>query len=183
MHTGRRLCALIALLGAAAGASAQRTEVPETTGTHAGATAGRLAVVRLNRDSEIDEILGLIQNGDDQAALERARAYVASLSGQVPGDESVPATTRYFALNALCIALTRVRELDEAVSVCTEAIALDPGEWTALNSRGTAHFAAGRYQEALDDYRGARLAATDDAAATETIDHNIDLTNQRLTAD
>lgn len=160
-------------------AAQRRTDI-ETTGSRVGSTAQDVAVIRMNQDAEIAEILALIEAGDDRAAVDRARAYVESLRAARPADESPASGARYFALNALCIALTRTGEIDEALSTCTSAIELAPKRWTALNSRGSAHFAARDYASALADYRAARSLLDADDDPVETIEHNIALTEQRL---
>jgi len=177
-----RSLVLLGGLCAAGSAVAQNTTDLETTGSHLGSTTNQVAIIQMSGNSEIDRILALIEAGDDEAALRRARAYVISLRGTKPADESLPSSTRYFALNALCIALTTIGDIAEALNTCSAAIELAPTRWTALNSRGTARFAAGRYAEALEDYRAARAVAGNDQDAAGTIDHNIALAEQRLSA-
>ena len=67
-------------------------------------------------------------------------------------------------------------------TACTEAIAIFPNRWTAINSRGTTYFAARRFDEALIDYRRALEVAPQDTPASETIAQNIRLTEQRIAA-
>lgn len=162
-------------------APAQRSRSDERTGTRLGSKAVRSSVMQLNPGAEIQEIERLLAVGDDEQAVELAREYAASFEGRVTYNEPSPSGERYFALNALCVALTKTREYDEAVAVCTRAIELIPNRWIAVNNRGTAYYASQRYAEALADYRRARVLVADEDDAIETIEHNIALCEAQLT--
>jgi Flp pilus assembly protein TadD len=50
-----------------------------------------------------------------------------------------------------------------------------PQRWSAINNRGTARYVAGRYAEALADYRLALRVAPGEPEIVATIEHNIAL--------
>jgi tetratricopeptide (TPR) repeat protein len=153
------------------------------TGTRVDSHTARPMVLQLNESSVLDEIQRLINEGDTAGAVELARRNLASFDHtvRVNPDENLPA--RYFALNALCVALTRHGEPDEAAEACTEAIGLLPQRWSAINNRGTARYTAGRFGEALSDYRLALRVAPREPNITATIEHNINLTIARQAAE
>ena len=153
-------------------------EQPAHTGSHLESRTARPMSLQLNESSEVTEIQRLLSEGETEAAVRRARRYVDSfkLRLHVSYDEMMPA--RYFALNALCVALTQFGDTEGAATACTEAIGMIPDRWSAINNRGTARFVAGRYGEALADYRLALRVAPPERGIVETIEHNINLTVQ-----
>ena len=155
----------------------------DQTGTRVDSHATRPMVLQLNESSVLDEIQRLMNNGDTEAAVELAQRNLASFDNTVrlAPDERLPA--RYFALNALCVALTTHGEPDAAADACTEAIGILPQRWSAINNRGTARYTAGRYGEALSDYRLALRVAPPDDNIVATIEHNIELTIARQEAE
>jgi len=159
-------------LGFAMAAAAE--EQPQT-GTRLDSRGAHPISLQVNETSTIGEIQRLLGAGENEAAVALARQYVESFERtlHVSFREVLPA--RYFALNALCVALTQSGEGDEAADVCTEAVDMLPHRWTAINNRGTARFVAERYGEALADYRLAQRVAPPDPAIEATIEHNIAL--------
>jgi tetratricopeptide (TPR) repeat protein len=153
----------------------------ERTGTRTGSDAVQSSVLQLNQTREVRRIERLISKGRTDEAVRKARKYVIRLSdGRYDRDPDIN-NERYYAHNALCVALITVHEYDAAIASCTVAIALRPNRWTAVNNRGTAHYAAYRFREALADYRRALELAPRDENVTATIDHNIELCEQQLT--
>jgi tetratricopeptide (TPR) repeat protein len=149
------------------------------TGTRLDNKSTRPMVLQINESSVIDEIQRLLNAGETDAAVALARRNLESFERtlRVSMDEALPA--RYFALNALCVALTQQGAADEAAAVCTQAISILPDRWSAINNRGTARYVAGRFGEALADYRLALRVAPPDPDVIATIEHNIDLTIAR----
>ena len=129
-------------------------------------------VLWLDQPYEIDAIRLLLQEGKKERAVEKARDYVESLEN-VRGAEAKQ--RRYYGLNALCAALTSTGELNEAIDTCSQAIALYPTRWLALNSRGTAYYVSGQIDLALMDYRKALSQKGVSEAVTNLIQHNIRL--------
>lgn len=152
------------------------------TGTHLDNAGARPMVLQISEPSVLDRIQSLLGAGETEEAVRIARRYVESFDRtlRVSMHESLP--PRYFALNALCIALTQHGELDEAAAACTEAIRILPDRWSAINNRGTARYVAGRFGEALADYRLALRVAPPESNILATIEHNIALTRQRQIA-
>jgi len=161
-------------LGFSIAAAAAAEEQPQT-GTRLDSRGARPISLQINETSAIAEIQRLLGAGETEEAVELARRYVESFerTQHVSFREVLPA--RYFAFNALCVALTQSGEGDEAADACTRAIDLLPQRWTAINNRGTARFVAERYGEALADYRLALRVAPPDPAVEATIEHNIAL--------
>jgi tetratricopeptide (TPR) repeat protein len=166
------------LLVAGAGAFGAAT-AGEKTGTHAGGDAPDPLTLQLNPAERVERIRQLLDDGRAAEAVQAARDYAARFEdGRERGDVR---RMHYDALNALCVTLTKTGSLDEAADVCTQAMDLLPRQWTAINNRGTAHFAAGRYEQALADYRRARdVAPPRQENVLATIDHNIELAETRL---
>lgn len=130
------------------------------------------SVVWFDIPTEITDIRLLLQGGEKEAAVEKARAYVASLDN-VDGVEAK--RRRYYAFNALCASLTSVGKIDEAIDSCSKAIAMYPTLWQALNNRGTAYYVSGQIDLALKDYREALLQVQYSEMLTELVQHNIGL--------
>lgn len=154
-------------------------ERDEQTGSRLDSRTTRPMVLQLNSSSVTDEIQRLLNDGETDEAVALARRNLESFDHtlRVSTREVLPA--RYFALNALCVALTQQGEADEAADVCSEAITILPDRWSAINNRGTARYVAQRYGEALADYRLALRVAPPDPAIVATIEHNINLTIER----
>lgn len=135
-------------------------------------------VVWFSQPNEITNIRLLLQEGQKELAVEKAREYVASLEN-VAGYQAKQML--YFALNALCAALTSSGEIKEAVETCSRAIELYPSSWEALNTRGTAYYISGQIELALEDYRKALGMAQGSESAAGLIQFNIDLAEKKKT--
>lgn len=147
-----------------------------STGSHLDSRVTDLDVIPFSEPDEVSNVRRLLQDGRGPEAVAAARNYLARLERDKTQEQG--ATYRYFALNALCGALTQVGELDEAIATCSRAIKLNPQHWSAVNNRGTAHYVSGSYEEALADYQDALTLAPEEAA--ETIRHNIQLSEDKL---
>ncbi len=55
-----------------------------------------------------------------------------------------------------------------------------PNRWEAINSRGTVHYLAGRYQKAAEDYRQALTLKHDIGDVNLILRHNLKLAEGRL---
>ena len=130
------------------------------------------SVVWFSQPREITDIRLLLQEGKKESAVEKARAYVARLKN-VDGSEAKQ--RRYYALNALCAALTSTGEINEAIDSCNRAIKINPSLWHAFNSRGTAYYVSRQIELALKDYRKALSLVQDSEPLIEIIQHNIEL--------
>ena len=130
------------------------------------------SVFWLKQPHEINTILKLIQEGEKERAVKKARGYVASLEN-VRGAEAKQ--RRYYAFSALCAALTSTGELNEAIDTCSQAIALYPTRWQALNNRGTAYYVSSQFDLALTDYWKALNQVGVSEEVTDLIQHNIRL--------
>ena len=126
----------------------------------------------LKQPHEINTILSLLKEGKKERAVKKARDYAASLENG-RGDEAKQ--RRYYAFSALCGALTSTGELNEAIDTCSQAIALYPTRWQALNNRGTAYYVSGQMDLALIDYRQALNQVDLSEEVTDLIQHNIEL--------
>jgi len=151
--------------------------VSAQTGSRVGSNAYPTTITWFNNPDEVDEVRRLLQEGKAQQAVELARKFLRSLN-------NVNAINtfqyRYAGLNALCAALTRTGDLNEAIDTCTRAIDIIPGHWQAVNSRGTAYYVSGQYQSALEDYRQALNLGSDSDLVAELIQHNIRLAEVKL---
>lgn len=177
IHALRRILILTVLSSLAATLA---TGADERTGTRLEGNAARPSVLQLNRSSAIDEIRRLIGAQRPQAAVDRARAHVANLRRMQPAGESdISKTVLYDALNALCIALMTADQTDEALDVCSEAIASAPERWAAWNSRGTVYFVRENFDEAFFDFARALELARNKRDLIDTIQTNIRLANER----
>jgi tetratricopeptide (TPR) repeat protein len=169
-------CVFLACFAAAAAASDGIAQ----TGSRVDSGAARVAVMQMNESSTVDEIGRRLEQGKTRDAVDLARRYVESLNNQISVGEGEIAPDVYFALNALCIALTQDNNYDEAIGTCSRAVEMRPRRWSAINNRGTAHFAARQYEAALDDYRLALSVAPENADIRGTIAYNIELAESRL---
>ena len=61
--------------------------------------------------------------------------------------ENIPA-----AYNNLCIALTGLREFDNAIGACNKAVDMRPRQWSFYNNRANIFFYLGQYDRALAEY-------------------------------
>jgi len=148
--------------------------VAQQTGTRIkdGDNIASESVFWFKQPHEISDIHSLIQQGKKERAVKKARDYAASLENARDAETK---QRRYHALSALCAALTSTGELNEAIDTCSQAIALYPTRWQALNNRGTAYFVSGQIDLALTDYRKALNQVGISEAVTDLIQHNIRL--------
>ena len=131
-------------------------------------------VIWFSQPHEITEIRLLLQEGKNELAVEKARAFIAGLKN---ADDTGTRQRRYYGLNALCAALTSTGKLKEAIDTCSRAVKLNRSIWHALNTRGTAYYVSGQIDLALKDYRKALSLVQGQGVEAEVdlIQHNIDL--------
>ncbi len=163
---------LILLLMAGANANSQ------TTGTRLLPYKQKTLVIWYDEPHEIAAIRNLLQKGQGEKAVKLAREFVLTVSALESSGEGQ--AVLYYALNALCAALTKTGELTEAIGTCDKAIDLVPWKWHAYNNRGTAHFISRDYASALRDYRSAGETLNDGEDARFIIESNIKLAESRL---
>lgn len=135
------------------------------------------SVVWFSEPGEITGIRTLLQEGKKDLAVEKARDYAARLK-TIAGPEAKK--LRYFALNALCAALTSKGDINEAVDTCSRAIKINSSYWQALNTRGTAYYLSGQNELALKDYRKALDMVKGSESLVELIQHNIGLVEKKM---
>lgn len=151
------------------------------TGSRIKQSASPETILWVSAPKEIGQIRRLLQDGKVDKAVRVARQFANYVISSVEGVAGVGAvhSYEYAALNALCVALSSAGKPDEAVRECDRAISRSRHGWQAYNSRGTAHYLAGRYSQALVDYRQAhKFQRRDDLR--ELVEHNIALAEARL---
>ncbi|OGT70020.1 MAG: hypothetical protein A3I78_05855 [Gammaproteobacteria bacterium RIFCSPLOWO2_02_FULL_56_15] len=151
----------------------------QTTGTRLGAYDQKIHILWFDEPQDIAYIRRLLQEGHGAKAVEKAREYAALLSGTQGGEGQV---LLYFALNALCAALTKTGETEEAVETCGQAIDLISWKWQAYNNRGTAYYVSGDFTSALQEYRKARDLLNSEGDARFIVERNMELAETRLAA-
>lgn len=127
---------------------------------------------------EIREVRVLLNRGEVDKAIGVAEDFLHFLdtSGSVLGGHI---TNRYFALNALCVALTAGGRLGEALAECSKAVDLSGKRWQAYNSRGVVYYLEERMDDALADYRAALSLVKAKSGSAGIIRHNIELAEAR----
>lgn len=152
------------------------------TGSRLKTQVSPLTTLWMGPPGEIAEIRMLLQNGKTEEAVAVARKFVFFLSttSESGSGSSSAVSYKYEALNALCVALLASGELDEALEHCDKAVKLRNGDWRALNSRATVHYLAGRYSQALTDYRQALAFDDRSENASIMLEHNIALAEEKL---
>ena len=150
---------------------------PSRTGTNLNSKAIPLQILKLREADEVGRIRQLLKDGKKDDALIASSNYLLEVDRNTLRHESL---SKYYAWNAYCTVLTSLKRVDEAISACTTAMAIEPNKWSAVNNRGTAKHIGGMLQDALTDYNEA-LSMVDEAnrGARETIQHNISLSLQR----
>ena len=137
-------------------------------------------VVWFSEPREITEIRLLLQQGQKQEAVKKARGFLQKLRG-VGGSEAQ--VRRYYGLSALCSALTMSGELDEAIESCNKAVQLYPNRWQALNNRGVAYYMSGKLELAEQDYNQALTTVQSSEPLTALVQHNMDLVQAKKSGD
>ena len=135
------------------------------------------SVVWFSEPGEITGIRTLLQEGKKDLAVEKARDYVARLKNIA---DPKAKQFRYFALNALCAALTSRGDINEAVDTCSSAIKVNPSLWQAFNTRGTTYYVSGQNELALKDYRKALDIVKGSESLVDLIQHNIGLVEKKM---
>lgn len=147
------------------------------TGSRLGSTIQPLTTVWLAPPSEIAKVRSLLQEGQTEDAIDLARKFLSSLGA---GASEGSGSHRYSALNALCVALMSDGQLEQAASNCDEATNIRPNHWRAINSSGTIHYLAERFEEAAATYRRALELEPDSGGVTSLLRHNLELAENRL---
>ena len=134
--------------------------------------------IDLNSGKSLTSIRSMINRGETENAVRSAKRYVRDLNRDSRSGKTN--IILYDAYNALCISLSANSEYEDAMEACNSAIKHTPKRWMALNSRGTLNYKSGKYADALSDYRSALENAPDRASATRVIEHNIRISEARI---
>ncbi|MBT5072707.1 MAG: hypothetical protein HOJ34_08945 [Kordiimonadaceae bacterium] len=142
------------------------------TGTIAGSN------IDLSSGRALVGIRSMINKGETENAVRASQRYVNELTSETRSGRTN--NILYDAYNALCISLTANSEYEDALEACNNAIDHTPSRWLALNSRGTLNYKTGKYSDALTDYRSALENAPNQVSATRVIEHNIRISEARI---
>lgn len=134
--------------------------------------------IDLNSGNALNSIRSMINRGEIENAVRSAKRYVRELNRESRSGKTN--IILYDAYNALCISLTANIEYEDALEACNNAIEHTPNRWLAFNSRGTLNYKTEKYTDALSDYRAALENAPDQASATRVIEHNIRISEARI---
>jgi len=165
---GVAFAGLVALTASAASAQNTGSRLPEGDSNHP------REIIRFDEPGELKKIRKLIPQGK----LEEARRLARSLMNGDPSPDM-----QYAGLNAKCAIETHAGNIDTAIEACNRALRIRPRHWMALNSRGTVHFVAQRFEAALEDYRTALRYLPKDSNEAEIVRNNIALAERRLRGD
>lgn len=123
-----------------------------------------VSIQQFSSPSEIDRIKRLIaaDKGDEAVAV-----------GETLLARDLAPGTRYFALNAHCVALSKTGAYDAALETCNDAVRLRSSHWMALNSRGSVYLWLNRPGRALEDFRAALDSVKDGSDEDAIIRRNI----------
>jgi tetratricopeptide (TPR) repeat protein len=152
------------------------SDVTAQTGSRVGATTAPLTTIQVSALDEIARIRTLLQDGRASDAVEAARNYIFALEAARFNDMTV----HYKAINAYCAALSANGQYEESVAACDSAVDLLPGRWQAYNTRGSAHYAAGKFSLAEEQYRKALSVAPPDGNIAQLLLNNIRIAQSRI---
>ncbi|MCC3862151.1 tetratricopeptide repeat protein [Pseudemcibacter aquimaris] len=163
----------MALMVTFATVKANAQEYEPWTGTVTGAT------IHLGSHDTLSNIRRMINAGRTAEAVLESKKFIASLNTNTRS--GVTHRYLYDGYNALCISHTAHKEFDEALKACDQAIEHTPARWQAYNSRGSLNYKTGNFANALNDYRSALENAPDATHIRRIIEHNIRISEARVT--
>lgn len=134
--------------------------------------------IDLASGNTLNGIRAMLNRGETENAVRTSKRYVNELTSESRSGRT--SNLLYDAYNALCISLSANSEYDDALEACNNAIDHTPKRWLAFNSRGTLNYKSGNYAEALSDYRSALENAPDQSSTTRVIEHNIRISEARI---
>lgn len=152
-------------------ASAQ--SVPTGSRIKGSGSSSARQTVHFSDSGKIERIKSLLNRGALSEARSMAEDYVEYQQTDVMNSESL-----YHAYNALCAVHIKEGLLDLAVSVCTNALDAMPGQWSALNNRGTAFLLQEKFSLARTDFSAALDVASKSQHIREVISHNLALLDE-----
>ncbi len=141
-----------------------------------GAVTG--ANIHFGNDETLKSIRRMINEGKTEDAVRESQKFLSRLINNSRSGRT--SSYEYDAYNALCISLTSNKQYKDAIEACNTAIEMAPGRWQALNSRGSAHYKNGQYAEALNDYNNALVRAPSADRIRKIIEHNIEISQERV---
>lgn len=133
-----------------------------------------VSVREFSSPSEINRIKRLI-------AADKAEEAVAV--GDTLLARDLAPGTRYFALNAHCVALSSNGDYDTALETCNKAVRVRSSHWMALNSRGSVYLWLNKPGRALEDFRAALDSVKDGSDEDAIIRRNIRIAQSWLARD
>ncbi|MDA7568570.1 tetratricopeptide repeat protein [Pseudemcibacter sp.] len=134
--------------------------------------------IYFSNNDGLKQVRKMLNDGKIEKAVTFAEAYVKSADANSRSGKT--SSMRYDAYNALCLSLTADKQFVKAISACDEAIEHSPKRWQAYNSRGSLNYKYGKYSNALNDYKIALENAPNQSGIRKIIEHNIKLSQSRV---
>lgn len=136
------------------------------------------ATIHFGTHDSLKSIRRLINEGKTAEAVLMSEVFVNQLTRNDRSGQT--SQYKYDAFNALCLSLTADKQFKEAIIACNNAIEHSPKRWQAYNSRGSLNYKNGKYDIALNDYKMALENAPNQTGIRKIIEHNIKISESRI---
>tara|TARA_R110002096_G_scaffold435548_1_gene661430 strand:+ start:88183 stop:88593 length:411 start_codon:yes stop_codon:yes gene_type:complete len=84
------------------------------------------------------------------------------------------------AYNCVCVSLTGLGKVDDAMEACNTSLELTPTHWESLKTRATLYYMQQDFPKSLDDFTMALENAPDDAGVTDVLKQNIGVVKSKI---
>lgn len=147
--------------------------------TSTGRSAGVTLDMNNNSYKAIQRIRNLINKGDFDKAKNRSLRFIKTENRE---NRKGIGTTEYYdeAYNCLCVSLTGLGKVEDAIKACNRSLELNPKHWESLKSRATIHYMTLDFPKSLDDFELALENAPDIKAVTDILKQNIGVVKSKI---
>ena len=125
------------------------------------------------------KIMGLINKGDYDEAERLSRRLIKS---EKRNNKKRNEDSDFYkgAYNSLCVSLTGLGRIDDAMQVCNQSIGFSPTNWESLKSRATLYYRTQSFQKSLDDFSLSLEHAPNNQEIIDVLNQNIGVVKSKI---
>ncbi|MBT5072704.1 MAG: hypothetical protein HOJ34_08930 [Kordiimonadaceae bacterium] len=144
-----------------------------------GRSAGQVIENSENNLNAMKRIRSLINEGDFERAESRSRRIIRTEDRNKRGGMG---KTEFYkeVYNCLCVSLTGLGKVDDAMEACNTSIGHSPKHWESLKSRATLYYMTQNFPKSLEDFTSSLENAPDNEALTNVLKQNIGVVKSKI---
>ena len=125
------------------------------------------------------KIRGLINKGDYEEADRLSRRLIKS---EKRNNKNGKENSDFYkgAYNSLCVSLTGLGKINDALQMCNQSIGFSSTNWESLKSRATLYYMTQNFQKSLDDFTMSLEHAPNNQEIIDVLNQNISVVKSKI---